>query len=121
MIIVYDSLTGQGKRFASHLKYQIISVTEYEESKEDVFLLTRSINFGEVPKTTEKFLKSFSHKVVGLAVSGNRTWGQNYGKSGETIEKEYHIPLILKYEGSGYPEDRLYVKEWIENYINKKE
>ena len=121
MVIVYDSLTGQGKRFASHLEYKCMSVSEYIESKEEVFLLTRSINFGEVPKTTEIFLKNFAHKVVGVAVSGNRTWGHNYGKAGEIIENEYHIPLVLKYEGSGYPEDRQVIKDWIKEYINKRE
>ncbi|CCV63753.1 Protein involved in ribonucleotide reduction [Alteracholeplasma palmae J233] len=121
MIIVYDSLTGQSKRFASHLGFQSISIKDYKESNDMVFLLTRSINFGDIPKTTVEFLDKYSNKVIGVAVSGNRNWGENYGKAGEKIEANYHLPLVLKYEGSGFLEDRQYVKDWIYNYLTQKE
>ena len=53
MIIVYDSLTGQGKKFAMKLGYEAIKISDYHEEKDKhVFLVTRSFNFGEVPKTT---------------------------------------------------------------------
>lgn len=116
MIVVYDSLTGQTKRFVTKLGFKSIGINDYYETDEDVFLVTRSFNFGEIPKDTVYFLEEFKDKVIGTAVSGNRNWGTNYGKAGEHIERIYNIPLILKFEGSGFIHDVEYVQNWINNY-----
>ncbi|MDY0277518.1 MAG: class Ib ribonucleoside-diphosphate reductase assembly flavoprotein NrdI [Acholeplasma sp.] len=119
MIVVYDSLTGQTKRFASKLGFPFVGVNEYVLSEEPIFLLTRSFNFGEVPKSTKNFLDNYSAKVIGTAVSGNRNWGTNYGRAGDVIEKTYNIPLVLKFEASGLIEDVEYIKKWIDDRIDK--
>lgn len=116
MVIVYDSLTGQTKRFVTKLGIKAIDINDYYETEELVFLITRSFNFGEIPKSTSHFLDEFSNKVVGTAVSGNRNWGTNYGKAGDHIERIYKIPLILKFEGSGFDKDVEFLKDWFEKY-----
>lgn len=116
MIIVYDSLTGQTRRFVNKIGIKSVEINDYYETDDDVLLITRSFNFGEIPKSTSIFLEEFSNKVIGTAVSGNRNWGTNYGKAGEHIQRIYNIPLILKFEGSGFSHDVEFMKEWIKNY-----
>lgn len=120
MIIVYDSLTGQGKRFAQNLGYQTLNINEYNGAQNDpIFLVTRNFNFGEIPNETKNFLNSHHHKVIGLAVSGNKNWGTNYGAAGDKIQSIYGIPLVLKFEASGFPNDISFVKKWLTNFQNK--
>ncbi|WP_025725527.1 class Ib ribonucleoside-diphosphate reductase assembly flavoprotein NrdI [Acholeplasma granularum] len=114
MTIIYDSLTGQTKRFAQNLGFPAIHVKLYEGTPEgELFLVTRSINFGKIPQTTKDFLDQYKDKVIGVAVSGNKNWGENYGKAGDSIEAYYNIPLILKFEGSGFKSDRQRVMDWL--------
>jgi protein involved in ribonucleotide reduction len=122
MIIVYDSLTGQGKKFAMKLGYEAIKISDYHEEKDKhVFLVTRSFNFGEVPKTTLDFLNIYHQRVIGTAVSGNRNWGSNFGKAGEVIQKKYQIPLVVKFEMGGMDNDITKTKKFIEDFINNSE
>ena len=121
MIVIFDSLTGQTKRFANNLGFMTQHVKLIEESDEEIFLVTRSINFGQIPDTTLSFLERFKDKVIGCAVSGNKNWGDNFGKAGDKIEAIYGIPLVLKFEGSGFRNDIELVKNWISSRINRKE
>ena len=122
MIIVYDSLTGQGKKFALKLGYEAIKISDYHEDNDPhIFLVTRSFNFGEVPKTTLDFLNIYHQRVIGTAVSGNRNWGSNFGKAGEVIQKKYQIPLVVKFEMGGMDNDITKTKKFIEDFINNSE
>lgn len=117
LIIVYDSLTGQGKKFASKLGYKAVNIKDYQINDDPVvFLVTRSFNFGEIPKTTLDFLKLFHKRVIGTAVSGNRNWGANFGKAGEVIEKEFGIPLVTKFEMGGFDNDIKVTKNFLETF-----
>jgi len=120
MIVLYDSLTGQVKRFADRLGYQSENIKTYQlQEQKPMFLVTRSFNFGEVSRESSAFLDKYHHLVVGVAVSGNRNWGTNYGAAGDKIQKKYGIPLVLKFEASGLPNDVTFVKKWLENYNQK--
>lgn len=121
MVVVYDSLTGQTKRFAQKLNEKIININDDVEinkviNSNLILLCTRTFNFGEIPKSTKNFLDKYSNKVMGVCVSGNKNWGTNYGRAGDLIEEIYHIPLILKFEASGLNEDVDYVIKWINNH-----
>ena len=117
MIVIYDSLTGQTKRFATRLGLEAIAVSDFNFDRDDKILLaTRSHGFGKIPDTTLNFLKMWHKNVVGVVVSGNRNWGANYGAAGNKIEQQFEIPLIIKFEGPGFPEDREYVIKWINKY-----
>jgi protein involved in ribonucleotide reduction len=121
VIIVYDSMTGQTKKFALRIGYPAYAINEYDQTFiEPVLFITRSINFGEVTKTASEFLSLYHDRVIGVAVSGNRNWGANFGAAGDKIAKQYHIPLVLKFEASGFDQDVKIIKDWIQNYSMKK-
>jgi protein involved in ribonucleotide reduction len=121
VIIVFDSLTGQAKKFAKKLNLLSYDITQYTPKQaEEILLVTRTFNFGEIPEPTRKFLDLHSNQVIGVCVSGNRNWGRNYGAAGDKIAQEYDIPLIIKFEASGFDRDVSIVRKWIENQINIK-
>lgn len=113
MQVVYDSLTGQCERFARRLDDNALSVLDYEETSEPILLITRSYNFGEIPEDTIEFLDRYHEQVLGVAVSGNRNWGTNYGAAGDKISQRYGIELVLKFEGSGFKHDVETVLDWM--------
>jgi ribonucleoside-diphosphate reductase protein NrdI len=84
-------------------------------------LITRSVNFGEITAFTDSFLKDYVKKVIGVAVSGNRSWGKTYGAAGDKIALKYGIPLVLKFEGLGFPNDVRQVKDWLEQRKKKND
>lgn len=120
MIVVFDSLTGQCQRFAEKLGETCIDILDYEPNDEDVFLVTRSWDFGKVTEESKAFLEQYADKVVGLAVGGNRNWGTNFGAAGDKIGDAYEIELVLKFEGSGFTKDVEIVQQWITTYKGRK-
>lgn len=120
MIVTYDSLTGQSKRFATKISHRIEDVNKYIPNPGDeILLVTRSFKFGEIPDSTKRFLDKYAKQVVAVCVSGNKNWGKGYGAAGDKIEQLYGIPLIHKFEASGFDVDVEKVQTWMDNY--KKE
>lgn len=119
MLVIVDSLTGQGERFAKKLGYPYVMIQDYQGEEDQLFLLTRSFNFGEISQEALDFLNQYADRVVGVAVSGNRNWGTNYGAAGDKIAKQYGIELVLKYEGSGFGKDIEYVKAWLKEKMEE--
>ena len=115
MFVVVDTLTGMSLRFAQHLGYDIYRIGHdqipFEQGK--YFLVTRSFNFGEIPMSTIEVLRHHYQNCIGVAVGGNRNWGTNYGAAGDKIQEIYKIPLVTKFEGSGFKHDWETVKEFI--------
>ncbi|MBP5835980.1 class 1b ribonucleoside-diphosphate reductase subunit alpha [Candidatus Phytoplasma meliae] len=122
--VVYDGLfKGQVYEMAQSLDANVKHVNDYnkdDSSCEKLFLLTRSVKFGEVSKETKNFLDKNISLVIGVAVSGNKNWGSNYGKAGDIIATTYNIPLVLKFEGSGLQEEKAFLKKWLLAYSNQK-
>jgi protein involved in ribonucleotide reduction len=118
MLIVYDSLTGNVERFVN--KTEFPSQKIYPGLKVNTFfiLVSYSIGFGEIPETTVQFLKSNYKFLKGVAVSGNKNWGNNFGKSGKTISEMYKVPLILSFELSGSNEDIFIFKREVLHIVN---
>ncbi len=115
IVIVVDSMTGLGKKFAEKLGYPVFDVQTYQAHPDhEIFLITRSVNFGEIPSFTNTFLLEHAKKVMGVAVSANRNWGKNFGAAGDKIQLTYGIPLVLKFEGLGFPHEIRQVKDWLE-------
>lgn len=122
LIITYDSLTGQSKKFASKLQLRMEDVNRYTPNPNDeILLITRTFRFGEIPDSTKQFLDRFAKQVIAVCVSGNRNWGKGFGAAGDKINQQYNIPLVLKFEASGFDADVNTVKTWISNYIKNKE
>lgn len=118
MYIIVDSITGNSIRFASKTGYPIMKISDRKDiqDKDKFLLITRCQNFGEIPMNTKLLLEKHSDKCIGVAVSGNRNWGQHYGVSGDLIEKEYGIKCVLKFEGTGYPHEVEIIQKYIEDY-----
>jgi ribonucleoside-diphosphate reductase protein NrdI len=114
IVIVVDSMTGLGKKFADKLGYPVFEIQTYQPKSDDaILLITRSINFGEIPSFTQTFLDGFAKQVIGVVVGGNRSWGKTFGAAGDKISLTYRIPLILKFEGIGMPHEVALVKSWL--------
>ena len=114
IVIVVDSMTGLGKKFADKLGYPVFDIQTYQSIAEHkILLVSRSIHFGEIPPSTKTFLDQFAKNVIGVAVGGNRSWGKNFGAAGDKISLTYGIPLILKFEGIGMPHEVALVQSWL--------
>jgi protein involved in ribonucleotide reduction len=120
LTIVVDSMTGQGKRFAEKMGFPVVMIQDVTDTIQGpIFLITRSYNFGQIPDLTKTFLEKHHEKVIGVAVGGNRTWGQNFGAAGDKIHAQYQIPLVQKFEGIGFPNEVKTVQQWLKDYVEK--
>lgn len=113
MNIVYDTFSGKVEKFVSKLpeEFKIRHISQYDGDSL-YYLVTSTIGFGEMLKTTSDFLEKNSKKCLGVSSSGNRVWGRNYGKAADIISEKYNVPIISKFELDGKDED-------IELFINK--
>ncbi|AYB37659.1 class Ib ribonucleoside-diphosphate reductase assembly flavoprotein NrdI [Brevibacillus laterosporus] len=104
-LVIYDSLTGNVDRFASRLEYRKMKLSPELEVNQPYFLVTYTTGFGEVPKSTQVFLQSNYSNLLGVASSGNKNWGQLFGRSADIISLQYNVPILCKFELSGTTKD----------------
>ncbi|HDX9577654.1 TPA: class Ib ribonucleoside-diphosphate reductase assembly flavoprotein NrdI [Bacillus pseudomycoides] len=105
MLVCYDSQTGNVDRFISKLKMKAIKIKENMKIEDDFIFVTYTTGFGQVPEKSLSFLKRNHNKLLGVAASGNRNWGQNFAKSADIIAKMYQVPMLYKFELSGTEKD----------------
>ncbi|MFG3444519.1 class Ib ribonucleoside-diphosphate reductase assembly flavoprotein NrdI [Bacillus velezensis] len=109
MIITYESKTGNVRRFVKALQQELdiesIEITDDTIITQEFIHITYTIGFGEVPERTLNFINNNKNKIRGVAVSGNKVWGDNYGLAGDKLSAKFHIPLLLKFELSGTKQD----------------
>lgn len=105
MRIYYASKTGKVRRFIEKTGLSAEEITEGTIVTEPFILVTYTIGFGEVPEIVMEFLRHNSEYLRAVAVSGNRVWGDNYGRAGDIISRNYQVPLLLKFELAGTEED----------------
>ncbi|MCY7919041.1 class Ib ribonucleoside-diphosphate reductase assembly flavoprotein NrdI [Bacillus vallismortis] len=109
MIITYESKTGNVRRFVKALQHKLdietIEITDDTIINQEFIHITYTIGFGEVPERTLNFINKNKNKIRGVAVSGNKVWGDNYGLAGDKLSTKFHIPLLLKFELSGTKHD----------------
>lgn len=101
MLIVYDSLTGNVKRFIEKLDMRSVKIHKELKVDEPFVLVTYTTKFGETPKTTSDFLIKKNRNLIAVASSGNRLWGMKFAVSANQISEKYNVPIILKFELSG--------------------
>ena len=103
--IYYDSKTGNVERFISKIRplknWVFIKINEDTVAENKGHLVTFTTNFGEIPKTTEKFLIKNNAKILSVSSSGNMNWGKLYALAADKISEHYNIPVILKFELAG--------------------
>ena len=118
MLIVYDSLTGLGRKFAKSLDQPSQSVLR--RVSEPCILVTRNSGAGQIPFTTKRFLKKYSHLVAGFVVNGNsRRYPKTFCGAADKIADQYGLRHICNIEGAGTEADRQAVKTFI-NQIHKQ-
>ncbi|MGG0773840.1 class Ib ribonucleoside-diphosphate reductase assembly flavoprotein NrdI [Bacillus rugosus] len=109
MVITYESKTGNVRRFVKALQQEFdvesIEITDDTIINQEFIHITYTIGFGEVPERTLNFINKNKNKIRGVAVSGNKVWGDNYGLAGDKLSAKFHIPLLLKFELSGTKQD----------------
>lgn len=130
LVVFYDSLTGQGRRFAEKLglddsQLKDIGELNLSDIPEHMVLITRSFNYGDVPSSTLDFLDDLKDanaldRLLGTAVTGNKIWGTNYGKAGITIAHDYNVPNLITFEASGFKKDVIALQELLKPYIEKE-
>lgn len=114
MLVVYDSKTGNVKRFINKLNMRAVQIDEQQEVDEPFVLVTYTTGFGQVPEKVNSFLDS-NHKMLrGVSASGNRNWGSGFAKSADTISQKYDVPVILKFELSGTSQDTQHFVERVQ-------
>lgn len=111
MIIVYASLTGKIKNFASRLEQQLpdhefIKIKKSTEVNEPFVLITYTFGFGEIPAEVKAFMQRSGNHIVAVVGSGERNWGEHrFCKASIDISKQYNVPLLHTFEKMGYDSD----------------
>lgn len=123
MFVYYDSKTGNVQRFIDKIKkekpeWSFVKISGDMEISENGHLVTFTTNFGEIPDTTEKFLKNENNRkyIKSVSSSGNMNWGTLFGKAADNIEEKYGIPVLMKFELSG---THIQVEYFINSIENK--
>lgn len=118
MLIVYDSKTGNVRRFFNKLGLPAnkgIEISAGLKVHEPYILLTYTTGMGQVPQTTLDFLKINHPNLHAVVASGNKNWGQNFALSANQISTMYGVPILHKFEMSGMPEDVEIVRERVQS------
>lgn len=105
MLIAYDSKTGNVKRFIQKLDCPAVQIKEDMTLEEPFVLITYTTGFGQVPAKVSAFLDNNYKRLLGVAASGNRNWGEKFAKSADLISERYQVPIVAKFELSGTKRD----------------
>lgn len=105
MLIVYDSKTGNVKRFVGKLNMPAVSLDTDMTIDEPFVLVTYTTGFGQAPEKTLSFLKRNHARMLGVSASGNRNWGEGFARSADRIAAMYRVPVLSKFELSGTAKD----------------
>jgi len=116
MLIVFDTLTGNVRRFVNKLDYRSIAIKDGLQMEEPYILVTYTTGLGFVPDTTQKFLKNNSQHLRGIAASGNRNFGKYFAIAADEIANQYQVPIIHKFEFAGAPSDMELFKKGVETH-----
>jgi len=101
MLVVYDSKTGNVKRFVRKLGLPAMQIHDSLKLDEPFVLVTYTTGFGQVPERVSAFLCENHSRLRGVAASGNRNWGDRFARSADLIALRYEVPVIGKFELSG--------------------
>lgn len=105
MKILFDSRTGNVKRFTEKLSLHCEQITKDTEVDEPFILITYTTGFGDLSAKTRHFLENNHGWLKGVAASGNRIWGDRFARSAHTIADTYGVPIIHTFELSGTSND----------------
>lgn len=105
-LIVFDSFTGNVKRFIEKLDLEAVQIKEGLIVKEPFVLVTYTTGIGKIPESTAKFLRRGNFiNMKAVASSGNRNWIPMFAEAGVKISEQFNVPLLLKFENDGTKSD----------------
>ncbi|TCI26738.1 class Ib ribonucleoside-diphosphate reductase assembly flavoprotein NrdI [Exiguobacterium sp. SH5S4] len=120
MLVVFDSKTGNVRRFCQRLNglgVETVHIDEY--NTEDPFILiTYTTKFGQTPETTDRFMVLHHKNCKGVVSSGNRNWGDYYAKAADNLSFAFGIPVLHKFELFGLKSDLEKVKKEVEKFAD---
>jgi len=83
-------------------------------------LVTHTTKLGAVPNTTRMFMQKHGHLILSVSSSGNMNWGNNFALAADKLAGEYAIPILIKFELSGFNQDvDTFIKK-VKEYADKK-
>ncbi len=113
LVVVYDSLTGLGKKFAKSLEMPSQSV--WKKLEEPCILVSRNSGAGQIPWTTKRFIRKYRHLIKGFVINGNqKRYPLTFCGATDKIVEQYGLRHIRNIEGSGTEADRQAVKAFLE-------
>ena len=113
LVVVYDSLTGVGKKFAKSLGLPSQSV--WKKLEEPCILVSRNSGAGQIPWTTKRFIRKNRHLIKGFVINGNqKRYPRTFCGATDKIVEQYGLRHICNIEGSGTEADRQAVKGFLE-------
>lgn len=114
--IYYDSKTGNVDRFVHKLETQtgwfIQRISADLSVSHPGHLITFTTGQGEIPRSTAEFMQENHLFIQSVSASGNRNWGQNFGRAADRVAALYQLPVLFKFELSGSMLD-------VQQFINK--
>jgi len=105
MLIIFDSKTGNVERFVKKIDMDSLRIKPGLIVPEPFILVTYTTGFGQIPSSVLDFLKDNHQNMMAVSASGNRNWGQNFGKSADLISGFYNVPVLSKFEMFGTEND----------------
>ncbi|WP_088549456.1 class Ib ribonucleoside-diphosphate reductase assembly flavoprotein NrdI [Paenibacillus aquistagni] len=117
MRIIFDSKTGNVKRFVGKLDMECTQITPELEIEEPYILITYTTGFGQAPQMTKDFLSRNGRLPLAVASSGNMNWGNNYGRAANLIAEQYGVPVLMKFELSGTQKDVVRFKQGVDQIV----
>jgi protein involved in ribonucleotide reduction len=109
MFLAYASMTGNVKRFIEKLDFpnKKIEKDSFLCVNKPFVIVTYTTGFGDIPKEVEQFLRyDYNWRYLkGVVGSGNRNWGDSFCGGAEKIASQYKVPLLHKFELSGFDSD----------------
>ncbi len=121
MLVAYDSRTGNVRRFINKLNLPAVQIDDKMTLDEPFVLITYTTGFGEVPAKVQSFLKNNYARCVAVAASGNRNWGECFGRSADIIARTYGVPVLSKFELAGTTQDVERFKQGVARYTGYQE
>jgi len=107
LLIAYISKTGNIARFVKKLPYENIIKIETSDTtiSEPFVFITYTTGIGQVPELARDFCRLNQDYLVAVAASGNLNWGNSYGIAANMLADEFNVPILMKFELSGRPND----------------
>lgn len=107
MKIVYASRTGNVESFVEKLGIDDVFKIENGQEKvsEPYVLVTFTDGYGEVPEEVQDFLEGNAEHMVGVAASGDQSYGEAFCLAADEIADAYGVPILAKFEFDGELED----------------